>query len=126
MGSCEAERITWTLHSDAPVTEMNPLCYIHNAVTRQMWREPNGVLAPRERVPVEAAIRAMTRDAAWQCHSEHEVGSLEPGKYADFIILPADPRKIDPYTLKDLAVEETWMSGRLVYRRSSENPPRSD
>lgn len=116
VGSCEAQGITWTLHSDAPVTELSPLRYIHNAVTRQMWREPQSVLAPKERVSVAAAIRAMTRDAAWQCHCEHEVGSLEPGKYADFIVLPADPRKIDPYTIKDLAVEQTWMNGRRVYQ----------
>lgn len=117
--SCEKAGIVWTLHSDDSVTEMGPLRCIHNAVTRQMWREPESTLAPEECVSVEAAIRAMTRDAAWQCHSEHEVGSLEPGKFADFVILPVDPRKVDPLTLKDIAVEETWMNGAKVYARGA-------
>ena len=117
--SCEAKGITWTLHSDETVTEMNPLRCIHNAVTRRMWREPESVLAPEECVPVEAAIRAMTRDAAWQCHSEHEIGSLEAGKFADFVVLPADPRKVDPQALKDMQIDETWMSGRRVYARDA-------
>lgn len=117
--SCERAGVTWTLHSDDPVTEMNPLRCIHNAVTRQMWRDPEHALAAEECVPVEAAIRSMTRDAAWQCHSEHEVGSLEPGKFADLVILSDDPRKVDPLALKDIKVEETWMNGHKVYVRPS-------
>ena len=117
--SCERAGITWTLHSDDPVTEMNPLRCIHNAVTRQMWRDPDHVLAANECVPVEAAIRSMTRDAAWQCHSEHEVGSLEPGKFADLVMLSDDPRKVAPLALKDIRVEETWMNGHKVYERPS-------
>ena len=117
--SCERAGITWTLHSDDPVTEMNPLRCIHNAVTRQMWRDLDHVLAANECVPVEAAIRSMTRDAAWQCHSEHEVGSLEPGKFADLVMLSDDPRKVAPLALKDIRVEETWMNGHKVYERPS-------
>lgn len=116
--SCEREGIIWTLHSDDPVTEMDPLRCIHNAVTRQMWRDPDHALAPEECVPVEAAIRAMTRDAAWQCHSEHEVGSLEPGKFADLVVLSDDPRKVDPLAIKDIRVEETWMNGHKVWQRA--------
>ncbi len=115
-GACSAAGITWTMHSDATVTELNPLRCIHNAVTRQMWREPDSVLAPEECVSVERAIRAVTRDAAWQCHSEHEIGSLEPGKFADLAILEADPRKVDPLAIKDIKVSETWMNGRQVYQ----------
>ncbi|GIR63349.1 MAG: hypothetical protein CM15mP68_0150 [Pseudomonadota bacterium] len=55
-----------------------------------MWRSDQ-LLSPEERVPVEAALRAMTIDAAWQCHSDHEVGSLEVGKFADFVVLAEDP-----------------------------------
>ena len=117
--SCERMGVTWTLHSDDPVTEMNPLRCIHNAVTRQMWRDPDHALAPEECVSVEAAIRSMTRDAAWQCHSEHEVGSLEPGKFADLVMLSDDPRKVTPLALKDIKVEETWMNGHKVYVRPS-------
>jgi predicted amidohydrolase YtcJ len=80
-------------------------------VTRDLWREPGTTLTPSERVPVEAAIRAMTADAAWQCHSEHEIGTLEPGKLADLVVLAEDLRSVDPYALADIEVLETWMDG---------------
>lgn len=109
--SCSAAGVRWTLHSDEMVTAMGPLRCIHNAVTRELWREPGVVLTPNERVPVEVAIRAMTTDAAWQCHSEHEIGSLEVGKRADLVVLAEDPRAVDPGDLAGIDVLETWMDG---------------
>ena len=109
--SCTRAGIRWTLHSDESVTPMGPLRCIHNAVTRELWREPGVVLTPDERVPVEAAIRSMTADAAWQCHSDHEIGTLEPGKLADLVVLAEDPRDVDPARLADIEVLETWMDG---------------
>lgn len=109
--SCTAAGIRWTLHSDESVTPMGPLRCIHNAVTRDLWREPGTTLTPDERVPVETAIRAMTADAAWQCHSDHEIGSLEVGKRADLVVLAEDPRAVDPGHLADIEVLETWMDG---------------
>jgi predicted amidohydrolase YtcJ len=114
-GACEERGIRWTIHSDEPVTEMGPLRCVENAVTRKMWKEPETILAPEECISVEAALRAVTRDAAWQCHSDHEIGSLEPGKLADLVILEADPRKVDPNTIGDIKVMETWMGGRQVF-----------
>ena len=64
-----------------------------------------------ECVPVEAAIRSMTIDAAWQCHSDHEIGSLEPGKFADFVVLAEDPRAVDPTRLAETEALEIWMGG---------------
>lgn len=109
--SCSAAGIRWTIHSDETVTPMGPLRCMGQAVTRELWREPGTVLAPDERVPVEAAIRAMTADAAWQCHSDHEVGTLEPGKRADLVVLAEDPRRVDPSAIEDIEVLETWMDG---------------
>jgi predicted amidohydrolase YtcJ len=113
--SCGQAGIRWTLHSDEPVTEMGPLRLIDNAVNRSLWQEPGGVLNPAERVTVEQAIVALTRDAAWQCHSEHEIGSLEPGKFADFVVLDADPREVPPAEIGAIRVLETWVGGRQVY-----------
>jgi predicted amidohydrolase YtcJ len=114
--SCAAAGIRWTLHSDEPVTPMGPLRCIENAVTRRMWRTDDEVLAPDECVDVTAALRAMTRDAAWQCHSDHEIGTLEVGKFADFVVLGADPRQVAADEIGSIAVEETWVEGRCVYR----------
>ena len=55
----------------------------------------------------------MTADAAWQCHSDHEVGTLEPGKLADVVVLAEDPRSVDPRSLADVEVLETWMVHRM-------------
>lgn len=113
--SVEKAGIGYSLHSDFMVTDPNPLHMIQMAVTRRTWAEPDFVLAPAERVSVESAIRAVTAEAAWQVGSEHEIGSLESGKLADFVILDRDPRRVDPERIREIAVLETWMNGRQVY-----------
>ncbi len=60
---------------------------------------------------VEAAIRAQTLNAAWAQHEEADLGSLEPGKLADFVILEDDPRAAEPVAISEIAVSETWMDG---------------
>jgi predicted amidohydrolase YtcJ len=109
--SCADAGIRWTLHSDESVTPMDPLRCIRDAVTRELWREPGTTLTPGERVPVETAIRAMTADAAWQCHSDHELGTLAPGLLADLVVLDQDPTAVDPRQLAEITVLETWMDG---------------
>ena len=116
-GACEDLGIRWTIHSDDPVTEMNPLRCMENAVTRTMWRSDQ-LLSPEERVPAAAALRAVTIDAAWQCHSDHEVGSLEACKFADFLVLDKDPLAVAPEQLGSIQVLETWISGEQVFART--------
>ena len=94
---------------------MGPLRCIENAVTRKLWQEPESKLAPEECIDVEAAIRSMTRDAAWQCHSDHEIGSLEIGKFADFVILEKNPCEVPEDEISQIKILETWMGGRCVY-----------
>ena len=107
--------IKWTMHTDAPVSPLGTLHKIRVAVARDLWKEPETILAPQERVSVEAAIRAVTINAAWQCHSEHEIGSLEPGKFADFVVLDQDPRKVEPTAISDIRVHQTWMDGKQTF-----------
>ena len=118
-GACEDKGIRWSLHSDDPVTEMNPLRCMENAVVRNMWRS-NELLSPEERVPAAAALRAMTLDAAWQCHSDHEAGSLEVSKFADFVVLDKDPLTVAPETLGSIKVLETWVGGEQVFCRAAQ------
>ena len=113
--SCEDLGIRWTIHSDDPVTEMHPLRCIENAVSRSMWKSDE-ILNAEERIDIDAALRACTIDAAWQCHSDHEVGSLEAGKFADFIVLDSDPRDAPINEIKDIEILETWVDGRQVYQ----------
>jgi predicted amidohydrolase YtcJ len=111
----EDANLNWVMHTDAPVSPLGTLHKIRVAVARDLWAEPETVLAPDERVSVEAAIRAVTRNAAWACHSEHEIGSLEPGKLADFVVLDADPRRVEPTAISKVGISETWMNGERVY-----------
>lgn len=116
--SVEEAGVGFSLHSDFMVTDPNPLHMIEMAVTRKTWKEPDYVLAPEEKISVESAIRALTSDAAWQLFSEYEVGTLETGKFADLVILDKDPRIVEPETIKDIKVLETWMNGKKVYNAS--------
>lgn len=114
--SLENAGVGFTLHSDFMVTDPVPLHMIEMAVTRKTWKQPEYVLAPNEAISVESAIRALTSEAAWQLFSDHEIGSLEVGKFADLVILDKDPRKVNPDAIKDVKVLETWMDGKQVYR----------
>ena len=114
--SVEKAGIRYTLHSDFFVTEPDPLHMIEMAVTRTTWKEPDYVLAPDECVSVESAIRSVTSEAAWMMGSEHEVGSIEKGKFADFVVLDADPRKVAKDQIKNISVLETWMDGAQVFQ----------
>jgi predicted amidohydrolase YtcJ len=75
------------------------------------------VLAPEERLTVEQAIRAQTMDVAWQLFADDVTGSLEVGKYADMVLLSADPRTVPPEQIADLEVRATFLAGREVYRK---------
>jgi predicted amidohydrolase YtcJ len=113
-GSAVAAGMRISLHNDPPVTPEEPLRNISVAATRIA---PSGrVLAPEERLTVEQAIRAQTIDAAWQLFADDIIGSLEVGKYADLVVLSADPRTVPPEQIADLDVRATFLAGRQVYR----------
>ncbi|MGO4716558.1 amidohydrolase [Bradyrhizobium sp. 2TAF24] len=103
-----------TLHSDWSVTEIGPLRMVENAVTRIM-RDGGEVLNPAERVPIDAALRMVTADAAWQCRWDF-TGVLAAGKAADLVILDKDPTTVDPTTLRGVPVRETWLDGERRFQ----------
>jgi predicted amidohydrolase YtcJ len=102
-----------SLHSDYSVSPISPLRAVQTAVTREV--RGDGTLNPAERVSVDAALRAVTIDAAWQTHADHITGSLTPGKYADLVILSEDPRKADPHVIADITVCETRLAGSVAW-----------
>jgi predicted amidohydrolase YtcJ len=112
-GSAVATGMRISLHNDPPVTPEEPLRNISVAATRTA---PSGkVMAPEQRLTVEQAIRAQTIDAAWQLFADDVIGSLEVGKYADMVVLSADPRSVDPQTIADLEVRATYLAGHRVH-----------
>ena len=71
--------------------------------------------APEERIPVDAALRAHTVNAAWQLFSEESIGAIFPGAYADLVVLSANPLDVAPTDLADIEVRATVLEGRTVY-----------
>ena len=73
------------------------------------------LLGPEQRITPEQALLAYTREAAFVLGIEDEVGTLEPGKYADFVVLSKNPLEVDPMKIKDIRVEATVMNGEITY-----------
>jgi predicted amidohydrolase YtcJ len=102
-----------SFHSDYNVTPIDPLRAVQTAVTRRV-RDGGQVLNPEECDTVEAAMRAITIDAAWQTHTDDQLGSLEVGKFADLVFLSDDPQRVDPDAIADIIVTQTRLAGAPV------------
>ena len=114
-GSALAQGIPFTFHQDSPVIPPDMLETIWCACVRKT--KTGRVLGAEERIPVEAALRAVTQTAALQYGLERELGTLRPGKRADFVLLSGDPLRTPPEELKKLQVERTIRCGRTIWSR---------
>lgn len=103
-----------SVHSDCTVTTVNPLRYVMTAVNRKPQQNPPQVLGREQGVTIDEALRAVTLDAAWQLFIDDKVGSLEPGKYADLVVLDQNPRKVDPSKLPSIGVKAVYLAGKQV------------
>jgi predicted amidohydrolase YtcJ len=105
--------------SDFPVESPNPFPGLSAAISRQdMEGQPPGGWLPHERVTFEQALAGFTRDAAYAGFAEGKFGALEPGKWADFILVDRDPTAVDPQALARTDVLETWVAGKKVWQRA--------
>lgn len=105
------------LGSDFPVESVDPRFGLFAAATRtDAMGNPVGGWFPQEKLTAFEALRGFTLDAAYAGFAEAEVGSLEVGKRADFVVLREDPLAIDPAQLRKLTVQATYVDGRAVYR----------
>jgi predicted amidohydrolase YtcJ len=114
LASLEREGVVFALHSDFSlvVVPMHPLTAAWVAVNR-LALDGRTVMASGERIGVDRALRAITIDAAYVLGLERRLGSLEPGKWADFAVLDEDPYTVDPVALKDIGIWGTALSGML-------------
>ena len=71
------------------------------------------VLGAHERISVADALQAITLGAAYTLKLDHEIGSIECGKRADFCVLDDDPTAVPPEQLKDVRVWGTVQGGRV-------------
>ncbi|MAT05498.1 MAG: amidohydrolase [Acidimicrobiaceae bacterium] len=107
--TADREGVRYSIHSDASVTPLGSLHTMWCAVNRVM--STGEVLGPHECIGVDRALRAVTVDAAHQLRLDHELGTIEAGKLADFVALADDPHDVDPMALKDIEVLGTVVGG---------------
>ena len=106
--------------SDFPVDSPNPFPGLAAAISRQdINGQPPGGWIPSERLTFAQALAAFTRGAAYAGFAEDRIGALEPGKYADFILVDRDPTKVDAQALARTEVLQTWVAGKKVYERTT-------
>jgi predicted amidohydrolase YtcJ len=104
--------------SDFPVERVDPLISFKASVARQdaaNW--PIGGWYPEQRMTREEALLSMTLWPAYAAFQEQELGSLTPGKRADFVVLDQDIMRVPTEMLSDTQVLSTWVGGRSVYER---------
>jgi predicted amidohydrolase YtcJ len=104
------------LGSDFPVEAVDPVLGLHAAATRQDARGwPEGGWLAAQKLSLMEALRGFTLDAARAGFAETEVGSLTPGKRADFVVLSHDLEDLAPASILELRVESTWVDGQRVF-----------
>lgn len=110
LGEFRDAGVAITISSDAPVAEPRPLEAIQAAVTR-VTRRGHRLGPDSLRISAAEALRAHTLEGAASIGRDGEIGSLEAGKRADFVVLGADPLETDGARIADIAVRETWIDG---------------
>ena len=105
--------------TDFPVESPNPFPGLSAAISRQdINGQPPGGWIPSERLTLGQAVHAYTGGAAYAGFAENKIGALEPGKWADFVIVDRDPTAVDAQSLARTQVLETWVAGKKVWSRS--------
>ena len=110
--------------TDFPVESPNPFPGLAAGISRQdMSGHPPGGWIPSERLTLEQSLDAYTRGAAYAGFAEDRMGALEPGKWADFVIVDRDPTKVDAEGLARTQVLETWIGGKKMWERAPSASP---
>ncbi len=102
-------------NSDFPVSALNPLLRIQSLVTRTSRH--GKAYGPEQRLSVDQALTAYTMGGAYASFEEDVKGSISPGKYADFVILSADPHAVPPLEIQHISVEATYVAGIPRFER---------
>jgi hypothetical protein len=104
------------LGTDWPVAPLDPMLTLYAATTRATLdgRNPQGWF-PEQKLTVREALSAYTLGSAYAQFAEQDLGTIEAGKYADFVLVNADVLAIAPEKLRDVKVLKTWLGGREVY-----------
>lgn len=102
--------------SDVPVEPNNPFLGIYAAITRKsLTGQPDSGWYPEECITLQEALEGYTIHCAIASGQQDKLGSLEAGKYADFVVLPANPFEISPEEIRDLKPLATYSENVCVY-----------
>ena len=112
LGSLEAKGVALGLHSDFNMAPIDPLYLAWIAANRLTLA--GHMKAPEERISLVKALRAITIEAAQVIGMDHMVGSIAPGKRADFAVLDQDPFKAGASALRDIKVDRVIVEGRVI------------
>jgi hypothetical protein len=110
-GSVVRAGVPLSFHSDLPMGPSDPLYLAWAGVNR--ITTSGRVAGPEQRITVDQALRAVTIEAAYSWRKEAQIGSIAPGKIANFTVLEQDPYKVNPRTLKDVPIWGTVFEARL-------------
>ncbi len=113
MDACRTAKqmgVHFSVHSDAPITPISQLHSMWAAINRQT--SSGRTLGENEKLAIYDALNAVTLDAAYTLKMDQNIGSIEPGKYADFTVLEEDPFEVDPLKIKDIPVWGTVLGGK--------------
>jgi predicted amidohydrolase YtcJ len=102
--------IPLSFHSDLPMGPADPLRLAGCAINR--ITQSGRIAGPEQRIPVHAALRAITIEAAYSWRREHDLGSITPGKLATFTVLAANPYDVEPTEIEHIPVVGTMFEGR--------------
>ncbi|SDL54512.1 hypothetical protein SAMN04488034_10586 [Salinimicrobium catena] len=104
------------LGTDFPIEEVNPFLTFYAAVARKDLQEyPEGGYMPEQALSREETLKGMTIWAAFSNFEEDEKGSIEPGKFADFVILDRDIMEVPENEIPQTKVRATYLDGKKVY-----------
>ncbi|QAY77674.1 amidohydrolase [Sphingosinicella sp. BN140058] len=112
-----ANNVPLAFGSDFPVESPNPFHGLAVAISRQDAQgQPPGGWMPEQRLSLEQALRAFTQGAAYAGFAEDRIGSLEKGKFADFVLIDRDIfANAAPEQIRDTKVIETWVAGTRAW-----------
>lgn len=111
LGDVVRAGVPLSLHSDTPMASGQPLKLMSDAVNRITLG--GNLVGPKQRISVEKALHAVTLGAAYSLRMEEEVGSITPGKLANFTILAENPLEVSPQKLGDISIWGTIHEGRI-------------
>jgi predicted amidohydrolase YtcJ len=103
--------------SDCPVVPANPILGVYSAISRRT--EAGDFVLPDEQITPIEALKMYTQNAAKATSQERVIGSIEPGKLADLVVLSRDPTKLPANEMKDIEVEMTILGGEVIWDKTS-------